>query len=79
MRSCIPPPRALRILPRPYLAATDDGPRRAHALALRAVAPAMNDVTGFFKFALDVLGRFFLALPPISPIMMTASVPGSLL
>ena len=42
-----------------------------------AVRPAMKETTGFFRFAAIQAAASSSALPPISPIMMTASVSGS--
>jgi TolB-like protein/Tfp pilus assembly protein PilF len=42
-----------------------------------AVCPAMNPTTGFLKFPLIQAAASSSALPPISPIMITASVSGS--
>ena len=42
-----------------------------------AVWPAMKPTTGFLKFALIHAAASSSAVPPISPIMMTASVSGS--
>ena len=42
-----------------------------------AVRPAMNEATGFLRFAWIQAAASSSALPPISPIMMIASVSGS--
>src|SRR6266478_5262055 len=59
------------------LAAADDRAGVAHAAAWRRGCPSMKPTTGFFTLALMHSAALSSALPPISPIKMTACVSAS--